>query len=66
MKRSDLEYKIAILLMESGYDLNYTASQGLGLLILDLIEKEGMEPPIRDRMIEGHECDENSWEPEND
>lgn len=62
MKRSDAVKKLAIVLKASeGYDIKTRASQIINYL--ECVEI-GMEPPIRDRMIEGHECDENSWEPE--
>lgn len=64
MKRSEAVKKLAIILKASkGYDTKTRASQIINYLECDEI---GMEPPIRDRWIEGHECEENSWEPEND
>lgn len=32
--------------------------------LLYKLESLGMLPPYRDVMIEGHQCDDNSWEPE--
>lgn len=64
MKRSEMIDNIQLLLeTQSHHGTSYRYN---AMLILDLIEDIGMEPPLRDKWIEGHECEENSWEPEND
>lgn len=37
---------------------------GISKEILSSLEQAGILPPVRDRIIEGHLCEENSWEPE--
>lgn len=43
-------------------DEKYWRRKVEGLLAMQL--GFGMLPPHRDVMIEGHQCDDNSWEPE--
>jgi hypothetical protein len=62
MKRSEIVDKIQLLLeTQSRHGCSYRFK---ALEIVELIEEAGMLPPYRDVLIEGHQCDENSWEPE--
>lgn len=64
MKRSEMLDLMAktIICQDSGFSISIAEAE----ILLKEMEGVGMLPPVRDIMIEGHLCDDNSWEPENE
>lgn len=62
MKKSELIKFIADYL-KSEFP-NQEPYKANAVTIIDICEDFGMLPPVRDVIIEGHECDSNTWEKE--
>jgi hypothetical protein len=65
MKRTEMLKEIQKAFEQAMGNDEYSGGYStLALNVLRVIEQAGMLPPYRDVLIEGHQCDENSWEPE--
>jgi len=47
-----------------GASIPFNKAQDISEILLSRCLAEGMLPPYRDIIIEGHLCDDNTWEPE--
>lgn len=61
MKRSKM---LEIIKKQWNNSTSFPTDDAVAKYILDEIEKAGMLPPERDKIIEKHLCTVNEWEPE--